>query len=45
MAILNALLTKDAPEQLQQIKYFDLTILIVTHSFQFLESLNFFMKN
>lgn len=25
-------------------KYFDLTILIVTHSFQFLESLNFFMK-
>ncbi len=25
-------------------KHFDLTILIVTHSFQFLESLNFFMK-
>jgi predicted ATPase len=25
-------------------KYFDLTILLVTHSFQFLESLDFFMK-
>lgn len=25
-------------------KKFDLTILLVTHSFQFLESLNFFMK-
>ena len=26
-------------------KHFDLTILIVTHSFQFLEALNFFMKD